>query len=588
MPIQHQYVVLETGQTAKLGVDEFPVTRDPERSFYMRREGEGLLVGFFESPALPWAVDGIPYDFGQQLLSPNFGHIEASFASAVERVPALEGLGMARIVNGPDAYTPDGKCIMGEVPGLRGFHVLAGFSCFGIVFSGGAGRHAAEWIVDGRPSEDMWELDVRRFGSYAAVRRHLVAKACETYEREYAVHYPHEERPAGRPLKTSAIYDRLQARGAVYGARFGWERPLWFAPPGVEPADTYTFRHPSWYEYVGRECRAVRERVGLLDQTSFGKIKVSGPASEAFLDRLCANRMPSQKGKVVVTQMLNEYGGIECDLTVTRLEEDVFLIITAAATTEHDLDWIRRNISGGSDVSVRDVTAEYGCLTLSGPAAREVLARASDDDVSNAGFPYMTMKRIHIGSAPVSAIRISYVGELGWELYHPIEMQRHLYETLVEAGCESGIVDYGYRALDSLRMEKGYRLWGFDMTGQDTPYEAGLGRFVCLDKGDFTGRDALLKQRGTGISRSLACLTLDDPPAIPHGWEPIVLNGEVLGHVTSGEYGHCVQKAIFMAYLPPQYAGQGTRLEVEVLGELLPTTVVKMPLVDPGNEKPRQ
>ena len=588
VPLEHQYLILSGGEEADLGMNEFPVTRDPERSFYMRKEGKDLLVGFFEPNPKPWSYEGIPADFNQQLLNPDITQIETTFASAIERVPILETLGIANIINGPDGYTPNGGCLMGEIPGLKNFYVLAGFSCFGIVFSGGAGRYAAEWIVHGRPSEDMWELDVKRYGEYASVKTYLIDKAIETYEREYAIRYPHQERPAGRPAKTSPLYDQLKRQGAVYGSRFGWERPLWFAPKGVDPSESYTFRQPEWFKYVGEECCAVREQVGLLDQTSFGKILVSGPDSASFLDRICANQIPAQIGDIKVSQMLNEHGGIEADITITRLEEEVYLIITAAATTRHDFEWIKRSLPGDWDVTVRDVTPMYGCLTLSGPLSRDVLQLASDEDVSNDAFPFMTMKKLHIGYAPIIALRLSYIGELGWELYHPIETQGSVYEIISKVGRQFSLNLYGYRALDSLRMEKGYRLWGADMTGQDTPFEAGLNQFVCLDKGDFIGREALLKQKEVGISRSLVCMTIDEGQIVPHGWEPILHKDQVLGYVTSGEYGHCVQKSILMAYLPTDYSKPGTKLEVEILGERVPATVVETPIYDHKNVKLRE
>jgi glycine cleavage system aminomethyltransferase T/glycine/D-amino acid oxidase-like deaminating enzyme len=585
--IEHQYAIMSGGVSVGSEFDEFPVTRDPEKSFYMRKEGQDLLVGFFEPNAKPWCYDKIPPNFNQQLLNPDFKQIEGTFSSAMNRVPLLETMGIKKIINGPDGYTPDGNCLMGEIPGLRNFYILAGFSCFGIVFSGGAGRYAAEWIVHGRPSDDMWELDVRRFGQYASHKTFLIDKACETYKKEYAIHFPYEERLAGRPTKTSYIYDHLRQQGAVYGARFGWERPLWFAPIGTEPSETYTFKHPDWFKHVGNECRAVREHVGLLDQTSFGKILVSGPGAAALLNRMCANRIPSKIGKIKVTQMLNENGGIEADVTITRLEEEVFLVITAAATTRHDLEWIRRFLPRDNVISIRDVTSMYGCLTLTGPNSREVLQLACLDDVSNDAFPFMTMKNLNIGYAPIIALRISYVGELGWELYHPIETQGSVYQIIDKIGRDFSLKHYGYRALDSLRMEKGYRLWGADMTGQDTPFEAGLNQFVSLEKGDFIGRDALLRQKEKGISRSLECLTVDNGQIIPHSWEPILYNDKFLGYVTSGEYGHCVDKSIFLAYLPIEFSRAGTQLMIEVLGERYPATVMDPPIYDHNNNKPR-
>jgi dimethylglycine dehydrogenase len=594
--MEHQYVVTEAVPELGTLAGEIPITRDPQRSFYLRQEGDGLLIGFYEPNPKPWGVDGIPPNFDQQLLPPDFDQIETLLLGAVERVPALGQAHIKKIINGPDAFTPDTRCLMGPVPGLRNFFILTGFSSFGITFAGGAGKCAAEWIVEGQPSVDMWELDVRRFGPYATSKRYLLDKVVEAYENEYSVHYPHEERPAGRPIKTSPIYDRLKSQGGVFGARHGWERATWFAPPGVEPFDQLTFHRANWFPHVGEECRAVRERVGVLDQTSFGKFEVSGPGATALLDRLCANKLSAHIGKIVVTQMLNERGGVECDLTVTRVAEDRYWVITAAATTTHDFAWIEWHLPADGSVSVRDITGDFACLSLMGPRAREVLGKISDDDVSNAGFSFLTCRDIHIGYAPVRAYRVSYVGELGWELYHPLEYQRSVYDRIMGAGGECGLVNYGYRALDSMRMEKGYRLWGLDMTSQNTPFEAGLGQFVKLDKGagttgspsPFVGREALIRQKEEGIKSTLVSLVVEGSEAIPHGWEPVLDGDTIIGYVTSGEYGHVVDKSIALAYVPMSCSQPGTRLGIKILGERFGATVVQASLYDPTNAKLKQ
>ena len=588
VPLEHEFVV--TGRIPELAAlgREIPVIRDPDASFYVRAEGEGLLVGPFEPGPKAWGVDGVPWTFEDRLLEPNLGRLEEVLLRAADRLPIFADAGISRVVNGPDGYTPDGRCLMGWVPGVRNLFVLAGFSIFGIVFAGGAGGYAAEWIVDGQPSDDMWDVDIRRFGAWAATGPFLTERALDVYAHEYAIHYPNEERPAGRPLKTDLLFEQLRDRGAVFGFRSGWERPLWFAPDGVEPRDELTLRRPNWLEHVAAECRAVRERVGILDQTSFATYEVSGPGAADFLDRLCANALPGDVGRVVVTQMLTERGGIECDLTVTRIAEDRFYVVSAAATQVHDLDWIVRHLPRDNDVVVADVTDATGVLTIAGPRSRELLAAISTDDVSNASFPWMTAHQIRVGDVPVLAMRISYEGELGWELHHPIERLRSLYELLVEAGEPLGLVDFGYRALDSLRIEKAYRLWGADISPDHTPFEAGLERFVRLDKGDFIGRRALLRQREDGISCRLACLTVGSDDAIPHGSEAISTpDGPVVGYVSACEYGHFVGRTIALAYLPLDLTVPGTRLEVDVLGDRRPAGVVEAPLYDPGNERLR-
>jgi dimethylglycine dehydrogenase len=584
VPLQHHYVVTAPLPEVAALERELPVLRDADASYYVRQEGEGLLIGPFERNPQPWAVDGIPEDFHGKLLPADLGQIEEPLAAAARRLPLFADAGIKSVVNGPDAYTPDGRCLMGPVPGLRDFHVLAGFSIFGIVFAGGAGRFAAEWIADGQPSVNMWELDVRRFGGYASATSYLVPRARQVYEREYAIHYPEEELPAGRPLKVDPIYDRLASRGAVFGERFGWERALWFSRNGT-PRDEYSFRRGNWFDAVGDECRSVRSRVGVLDQTSFAKFVVSGPGAERFLDRVLANRLPPEVGRMALTQACRPSGGIECDLTVTRLEPDRFYVVSAAATEEHDHAWLRSQLRDGEDDDVRleNVTGERGVLTLAGPRSRELLQKLTDADVSRASLAFFRARELQVGRVPALALRVSYVGELGFELHHPIEHLPVLYDLLLEAGEPLGIVEFGYRALDSMRLEKAYRLWGVDMSADYTPLEAGLERFVSFDKGDFVGRDALLRQRAAGIERTLACLTIETGGADAHGYEPVRADGRPIGYVAAGGYGHVVERSIALAYLPVEHAAAGIQLTVDILGEPRAAVVVAQPLYDPEN-----
>jgi dimethylglycine dehydrogenase len=583
-PFEHHYVVTDAIAELSERAPELPVLRDPDESYYVRQEGAGLLVGPFEQGPRPWALDGIPPGFHARLLPPDLDRIAGVLDAAGTRIPAVASAGIKQVVNGPDGYTPDGRCLMGPVPGLRDFHVLAGFSIFGIVFAGGAGRYAAEWIVEGQPSDNMWELDVRRFGGYANAMPYLVARASEVYEREYAIHYPEEELPAGRPLKTDPLYERLGGRGAVFGSRFGWERPLWFARDG-EARDEYSFRRGNWFDAVGEECRTVRSRVGLLDQTSFAKYELSGPGAERLLDRLCANALPSEPGRIALTQMCRPGGGIECDLTVTRIGPDRFYVVSAAATELHDHAWIEAHLPGNGSVVLENVTERHGVLTLAGPRSRELLQRLTEADLSRAAFPFFRARKLVVGGVETLTLRVSYVGELGFEVHHPIEHQASLYELLLEAGEPLGLVDFGYRALESLRLEKAYRLWGVDMSADYTPLEAGLERFVRFDKGDFVGRDALVRQRDEGIRQSLACLTVEADGADPHGYEPVLLDDRPIAYVASGGYGHAVARSIAFAYLPVEHAQPGTRLAVEILGERRPAVVVPQPHYDPSNER---
>lgn len=583
VPLEHHYIITEKVDEVGALPGELPVLRDTDASFYVREEGGGLLVGPFERNTKPWALDGIPENFNSKLLPADLDRLVEVLEGVSQRVPAFAKAGVKTIVNGPDGYTPDGRCLMGPVPGLRDFHVLAGFSIFGIVFGGGAGKYAAEWIVNGQPSDNMWELDVRRFDDYANSTSYIAERACEVYGREYAIHYPEEELPAGRPLKTSPIYERLRSKGAVFGSRFGWERPLWFAHHG--PAkDEYSFRRGNWHAAVGDECRAVRSRVGVLDQTSFAKFEVSGQGAESFLDRLCANRLPAL-GRIALTQMCTPLGGIECDVTVTRLSEDRFYVVSAAATERHDFEWIERHLPDDGSVRLDNVSSTYGVLTLAGPRSRDLLGALADIDCSHSAFRFFRCRELHVGMVPVRALRLSYVGELGYELHHPIEMQRALYDLLSEAGEPLGLVDWGYRALDSMRLEKAYRLWGADMSADWTPLEAGMERFVDLEKGDFIGRDALIRQRDRGVERKLAYLVIDAEDADPHQYEPVLSGDETIGYVAAGGYGHVVEKTIALAYLPVAHVEPGTELAVTILGERRAARVVPQPLYDPKNER---
>jgi dimethylglycine dehydrogenase len=588
-PLEHHMIVTGAIPALKELPAELPVIRDPDWSFYVRQEVDGLIVGPFEKKAKSWATDGVPWDFEGKLLEPDLDRIQDVLLKAGERIEAVAGAGIARFVNGPDAYTPDGRCLMGWTPGFRSFFQLSGFSIFGIVSGGGAGRFAAEWIVDGQPSVDMWELDIRRFGPWASARSYYEERSLDVYGHEYSIAFPHEERPAGRPQKKDTLHDRLVERGAVMGFKFGWERPLWFAPPGVEREDhSLTFHTPDWVTHVAAECRAVRERVGVLDQSSFAKYVVSGPGSRVFLERLCANRLSDVIGKIVVTQMLTERGGIECDLTVMRTGENSYYLVGAAATQVHDLEWIVRHLPGDASVSVENLTESRGVLSIAGPRSRELLAAVTSDDVTNEAFPWMTARTIDIAGISVDAMRISYLGELGWELHHASEHLVDIYDVLVAAGEPLGLVDFGYRALDSMRMEKAYRLWGADISADFTPWEAGMDMFVKLDKGEFIGRDALVRQKEEGITRSLACITVDCGDAIPLGNEAIrTPDGEVVGYVSAAEHGHVIGAVIALAYVPVAVAISGTTLEIDILGEWRTATVVDAPLFDPQNERLR-
>ncbi len=575
--LEHHYVV--TDAIAELGgrERELPVLRDPDGSFYVRQEGAGLLVGPFERDTRPWEVED---GFHARLLPPDLDRLERALTDAAARMPAFGTAGIKNVVNGPDAYTPDGRCLMGPVPGLRDFHVLAGFSIFGIVFAGGAGRYAAEWIVDGRPSDNMWELDVRRFGDWARSPSFLVPRALDVYEREYAIHYPEEERDAGRPVKQDALHDVLRGRGAVMGFRFGWERPLWFSRDGAR--DEYSMRRGNWHDAVGEECRAVRSggrrarpdelrQVPRLGPRRGGvpRPPLREPAAGARPDRADADVQAGRRDRVRPHRHAGRAGAL--------------LLVSAAATELHDYAWLEWHLPGDGSVELRNDTERYGVLTLAGPRSRELLQSLVEEDVSREAFPFFRARHLEVGGVPTLTLRVSYVGELGFELHHPAEHLRTLYDRLLEAGEPLGLVDFGYRALDSLRLEKAYRLWGVDMSADWTPLEAGLERFVAFDKGEFVGRDALLRQREEGVARTLACLTVETDDADPHGNEPVRADGTPIGYVSAGGYGHVVEQSIALAYLPVAHAEPETRLTVDILGEPRPAVVVPQPIYDPEN-----
>jgi glycine cleavage system T protein len=585
-PMAHLYLITKPIVGVRA---DFPTMRDPDLLVYFREEVGGLIMGGYERQPAPWALDGIPVDFNNKLLEPDWERFTPLMETAIRRVPALETAEIVTLLNGPEGFTPDGEYLLGPTA-VKGFWVAAAFCAHGLAGAGGIGKAMAEWIIDGHPEWDLWRLDVRRFGANYASQAYNVARTVETYAQYYDIHYPNEERQSARPLRLSPAYHRLKALGAVFGEKTGWERPNWFAPYEGEAAHGHEpkgwARH-YWSPAIGVEHLGTRERAGLFDETSFSKIEVRGPGALALLQRLCANNVDQPVGRVVYTSMLNPRGGIECDFTVTRLEADRFLIVTGTAFGQHDLSWIRLNMPEDGSVWVDDVTSTRACFGLWGPRARTILQKVTQSDVSNAAFPYMTAQSLTVGDVPALALRVTYVGELGWELYCGMEYGQRLWDTLWEAGLPEGLVAGGYRAIDSLRLEKGYRYWGADIGPDYTPYEAGLGFAVKLNKGDFIGREALLRQKETGLQRKLCCLTLAEPSAIALGNEPVRAGDEVVSWVTSGGYGYAVGKSIVYTYLPLAYTPVGTALDVEIMGERIAAVVTAEPLWDPKGERVR-
>src|SRR6185312_10802346 len=532
----------------------------------------------------PWSLDGIPADFNGKLLEEDWPRFEELMENAIVRVPSLEEMEVVRLVNGPEAFTPDGEFVLGPSE-LHGFWVAAGFCAHGLAGAGGMGKLVAEWIVEGSPSLDVWHMHSSRFGAAYRSQAYTLARTKEVYETYYDVKYPGHERTAGRPLRVSSTYPRLAELGAVFGEKAGWERANWFepnAPAGDESLRPRGWAGKLWSAAIGAEHVACRERAALFDESSFAKLDVSGEGAAVFLESLCANRVAREVGAITYTQMLNAKGGIECDFTVTRLAEDRFRIVTGTAFGRHDLAWVRQHAPADGSVLVEDVTSKLACLGLWGPAAREILQATTTDELA---FGYMRARELAVGPVPCLALRVTYVGELGWELYCPTEFGLALWDTLWEAGRGHGLVAGGYKAIDSMRLEKGYRVWGADITPDDTPYEAGLGFAVKMDKDDFIGREALLAAQEP--KRRLACLVLSDPRSVALGSEPVRVDGETVGRVTSGGYGYTVERSIAYAYLPSAAVRAGQAVEVEIFGDWVAGEVAEEPLWDPSGERIR-
>jgi len=578
----HQYAITKPTGLSR----DMPTLRDPARLVYFRSESGGLVMGGYERNPSVWGLGGIAPDFNSRLLEPDWDRFAPLFEAAISRVPALADAEIVTLINGPEAFTPDGEFILGE-SAVAGFWVAAGFCAHGIAGSGGMGKLMAEWIVEGQPSLDAWALDSRRFGPQYRSRDYTLIRTDEIYATYYDVKYPGHERQAGRPLKVSPVNARHRDLGAAFGEKSGWERVNWYesnADAGDESTRPDGWAGMLWSPAIGAEHRACRESAALFDESSFAKLDVTGPGAAAFLERLCANGVARRVGAVTYTQLLNPRGGVECDLTVTRLAEDRFRIVTGTAFGNHDGAWIRQHLVDDS-VVVEDVTSKYACFALWGPRARDILQPLTESDISHEAFGYMSAKEINVGAVPCLAVRVTFVGELGWELYCPSEYAVGLWDSLMAAGEPRGLVPGGYRAIESLRLEKGYRVWGSDVTTTDSPFEAGLGFAVKMKKGEFIGREAL--ERAGEPTRRLACLVLDEPRSVVLGSEPVRFEGRPLGRVTSGGYGYSLASSIAYAYLPSALVVPGTRVSIGVFGRDVGAEVRAEPLFDPGNEKVR-
>jgi sarcosine dehydrogenase len=581
--VEHQYMLSGpiAGYTpVELGA--MPTMRDPDLLVYYKPDGPGLLIGGYEPDTVAFGLGagGIPSPFQRTLFDPEFDRFAQLAELAAKRTPVIEQAGIRSLINGAIPYSADADFVMGRAPELDNFYIATGF-LYGIAAGGGAGKMMAEWMLEGRPSLDLWPLDVRRFSFHHTTRHFLAPRMVELYGHHYKLSAPGSEHLTARGIRRSPLHDTLAARRAVFGSRGGWERPNWFAPDGVEPVDQPSFGQPNWFPHVASAHHAVRSGVGLIDQTSFAKFEITGPRALEAVQWLSVANMDRSIGTVTYTQLCNERGGIECDLTMIRTAPDSWYVVTGAAFGAHDMGWIRSN--SPDSVIVRDLTSSRAVINVCGPLSRTVLQAVSEDHLSNEAFRYGRARDITVGSAPVMAVRIGYVGELGWELHIPTEYAAHVYELLRAAGEPHGIVDVGYRSIDTMRMEKGYLYWSTDITPDITPWEAGLSWRVDLGKGDFCGREALVAKREAGVERTLSIFTLEEM-AYPVSGEAILLpsTGEVVGFTTSANFGHTIGKPIAYGYLPAELADQ-VDFVIEVYGEPIPAIRHARPLYDPDN-----
>ena len=591
VPVKHQYVITEriSGITSGL-----PTLRDPDRLTYYKEEVGGLAMGGYEPNPVPW-LGPVPDDFAFRLLGDDWDHFEPIMRLALGRVPALAGAGIKQMIHGLESFTPDGNWIIGEAPEVRRLFIGAGFNAFGIASAGGAGMALADWVADGEPPFDLWPVDLRRFGRNHHDTGWVRTRTLEAYAKHYTIAWPFEEYRSGRPLRRSPLYDRLKARGAVFGEKLGFERPNWFADAarGEIAEDRYSFGRPAWFEAVGREHRACRQAAAVFDQTSFGKALLIGRDAERALGWIAANDVAKPVGRVVYTQMLNAKGGIECDVTITRLAEDRYYIVTGTGFATHDFSWIRRSIPDGLDATLVDVTSANAVLSVMGPRSREILQNLTEDDLSNEAIPFAHAREIHLAGAPLLAIRITYVGELGFELHVPVEFALSVYDALSEAGCAGGLADAGYRAIESLRLEKGYRAWGSDIGPDHSPLVAGLGWAVKLRSSTpFAGRDALERQAAAPLPRLFAGFTVHDPTVTLLGRETIYRDGERVGWLTSGGYGYTIGRPIGYGYvrrvdgIDRDFVLSGS-YELEIATERVPAQVMLEPALDPAGTRVR-
>ncbi len=587
IPVEHQYIVTEPHpeilKRKKAGLPEMGVLRDSDSRWYMREEAGGLILGPYEDGAPACYLNGPSKDSEFELFQEDLDRLAPHIEGAIHRVPAFGEVGVKKVYNGAICYTPDGNPIVGPAWGLKNFWINEGHS-FGITAAGGAGWQLAEWIIDGEPTIDMLGVEPRRYGDYVT-KSYLKAKNEEAYSHVFIVHYPDEERPAARPLRTAPCYDRMKNLGAVFGQKFGWERPNFFATDGMEQKDDWSFRRSKWFEAIKKECQNVKNNVGLLDMTAFAKSRIKGPKAEEFLDYLVANKLPKKIGRINLCHALNTKGGVHSEFTIMREAVDSFYLVSAGGNLRLDHDWIKKWMPTDGSVIFEDLTNRIGVLVVAGPKSRELMQKVSTDDFSNENFQWLTAQNINVGYAPVNAMRVNFVGELGWELHHPIEYQNHIFDKLMDAGRNLNLKPFGIRAMNSLRIEKSYKLIGTEMSIEYSPYESGLERFIHPNKGNFIGLDALNKWREKGFENKLVTLEVHNTTnADVLGNNPIYHNDKIVGRATGGEFGFRLNKSMALAMVKPDIGHVGQKLKVDILGTMHDVTIMNESPYDPENK----
>lgn len=583
VPVLHQYLVTDRIEAVAARDKELPIIRDPEESWYVRQERDGMIIGPYEKDAKVWSPDGVPPKFGMELLPPDLESVEHIVGMAMERIPALAEAGIKTIVNGPITFTPDANPLIGPAFGVRNAWLLTG-SSMGVMEGGGAGKLLAEWIVGGEPPMDVLGLDSRRFGAYAETREYRISKAVECFGNQFAVHYPFEEREAARPQKTSPVHQNMAEAGAVFGFAYGWERPNWFASsPGQE--STLSFSRASWFDAVGEECQAVTEHAGIADMSVFSKFEVTGAGVMDFMESLGANTPPGKDGRIGLIHALTPSGGVHSEFTVTRLAEDHYYLTSAAAARRQDFAYLQSHADAHPNAAINDITDTWGILGVMGPYSRNILQPLTDTNLGNHAFPWLTAQTINVAGVSALALRVSYAGELGWELHAEPDDLPRIYKSIIEAGAHHGLKHFGAFALNSMRLEKGYRAWGMDLSTERTPLEAGLDYLVKTDGRDFIGRDALVKGREQSFKMEL--LEIESAHVDPFALHPVFSEGKVCGLITSGAYGHRTGKTLALAYMQPQNMTDGAPLTVNIVGESCPAQILAEAPYDPRNERLR-